>query len=248
MLLLIWDSDSLKPQAKTSQFHQITISIHIIFLKYLGKDIGSSFPLNPNYFIFKQLIEYLNIYLVEAMPYMPCISLVFFFLGNNCYHSGSMQPLNLPEFLEVCDKAPKCRAMTLRPARMDLTRAAKQPLFCPRPSASSAVLSPSLCAFHAAPSLSAAECHPRPLPVRFIKPVGDEVKAWRQLFSPASLFQTRDLVHRLQDGATLYGASDISGCLPHSSSSRPRNYTDENPLRSVSLLEGWPGQEGNSTS
>lgn len=117
-------------------------------------------------------------------------------------------------------------AMTLRPARMDLTGAAKQPLFCPRPSASSAVLSPSLCAFHAAPSLSAAECHPRPLPVRFIKPVGDEMKAWRQLFSPASLFQTRDLVHRLQDGATLYGASDISGCLPHSSSSGPRNYTD----------------------
>lgn len=121
--------------------------------------------------------------------------------------------------------------MTLRPARMDLTGAAKQPLFCPRPSASSAVLSPSLCAFHAAPSLSAAECHPRPLPVRFIKPVGDEVKAWRQLFSPASLFQTRDLVHRLQDGATLYGASDISGCLPHSSSSGPCNYTPTWGLR-----------------
>lgn len=99
-------------QSETSS-QNITVSSDNNFhshyiLKYLGKDIGSSFPLNPNYFIFKQ--EYLNIYFVEAMPYMPCISLVFFFLGNNCYHSGSMQPLNPPEFLEVCDKAPKCRA------------------------------------------------------------------------------------------------------------------------------------------
>lgn len=38
------------------------------------------------------------------------------------------------------------------------------------------------------PCPSATECHPRPLPVSFIKPVRDEVKPWRQLFSLVSFF------------------------------------------------------------
>lgn len=153
--------------------------------KCLSKNIlGSSFPLNPNHFIFRQLIEYLN-YLVDAMLYMPCLSLAIV-SGEQLF--SQWQDTAVKSFQSVLKFVTKHQsaqrladltpAMTLTPpACMDLTGAAKQPLFCPRPSASSAVLSPSLCAFHAAPSLSAAECHPRPLPVRFIKPVGDEVKA-----------------------------------------------------------------------
>lgn len=38
------------------------------------------------------------------------------------------------------------------------------------------------------PCPSATECHPHPLPVSFIKPVRDEVKPWRQLFSLVSFF------------------------------------------------------------
>lgn len=103
----------------------------------------------------------------------------------------------------------------------------KRPPFCPRPCASSAVLTLSHCVCHAAPSLSAAESHPRPRPVCFTKPVGNEAKAWRQLFfPPASLFQTRDLIHRLRDGTALYGASGISACGPHNGSSGPRNNAD----------------------
>lgn len=91
----------------------------------------------------------------------------------------------------------------------------EQPLFCPRPSASSAVLSPPLCAFHAAPSLSAAECHPRPLPVCFIKPVLDEAKAWRQLFRLRPSFKPGIWSRSCRMALTLYGASDISACLLH---------------------------------
>lgn len=76
--------------------------------------------------------------------------------------------------------------------------------------ASSAVLSPSLCAFHAAPRLSAAECHPHPLPVCFIKPVRDEVKAWRQLFCPVSSFNSGCAPQAAGWSSLFYGAFDIS--------------------------------------
>lgn len=62
---------------------------------------------------------------------------------------------------------------------------------CSVPLASSAVLSLSLCALHAATLPVSQWMSPRPLPVCFIKPVRDEVKSWRQLFRLVSIFSSR---------------------------------------------------------
>lgn len=61
---------------------------------------------------------------------------------------------------------------------------------CSVPPASSAVLSLSLCALHAATLPVSQWMSPRPLPVCFIKPVRDEVKSWRQLFRLVSIFSS----------------------------------------------------------
>lgn len=202
------------------------------FLKYLGKDIGSFFPLNPNYFILKQLIEYLNIYLVEAMPYMPCMSLVgFFFLGNNCYHSGSKSS-RVPWSLWQSTKVQSDRLAWWRRCRSDplawiLPELPNSPSSVPGPlphQQSSPRLS---VRFMQHPACQPLNVTPVPSPCASLSLSGMK---WKP---DASFFL---LLPSFKPGIWSTGCRmeplfmepliSLPACLSHSSSSGPRNYAD----------------------